>query len=83
MIIKAKNISGKKPVLRPEEQAVIKIREYIGTAEAREQIGIPVMALAKKLGYSHRTVCDALRQLVNEGAVEKYGRYYAVAREKE
>jgi len=44
---------------------------------------IPVMELVKKLGYSHRTVCDALRMLVKEGAVERYGRYYAIAREAE
>ena len=82
-IIKAKNISAKKPVLRAEEQAAIRIREYINTPQAREQIRIPVMDLVKKAGYSHRTVCDALRMLVKEGVVEKYGRYYAIAPEKE
>jgi DNA-binding GntR family transcriptional regulator len=69
--------------LRADEQAAIKIREYIQTPEAREWIMIPVMELVKKLGYSHRTVCDALRMLVKEGAVERYGRYYAIAREAE
>ena len=83
LILKAKNIFAKKPVLRADEQAAVKIREYINTPQAREQIRIPVMELIKKLGYSHRTVCDALRLLVKEGAVEKYGRFYAIAREKE
>ena len=82
-VIQAKNISSKKPVLRADEQAAIKIREYIGSAEAREQIRLPVMYLVKKTGYSHRSVYDALRLLVKEGVVEKYGKYYAVAQEKE
>ena len=83
VIIKAKNISGKKPALRAAGQAAVRIREYTGTAEARERVMLPVMGLMKKLGYSRRTVCDALRMLVKEGAVEKYGRYYAISREKE
>ena len=35
VIIKAKNISGKKPALRAVEQAAVRIREYTGTAQAR------------------------------------------------
>ena len=82
-IVKAKNISAKKQVVRPDHLAAIKIREYIKTAEARERIIIPVMELTKNLGYPHRTVCNALRMLVKEGLLEKYGKYYAIAREQE
>ena len=53
------------------------------SVEARERIGLLVMQLAKKVGYSHRTVYNALHLLVEEGVVEKYGKYYAIAREKE
>ena len=55
LIIQAKNIADKKPFLRADEKAAIKIKEYIRTPQARKQIRIPVMALVKKLGYSHRT----------------------------
>jgi DNA-binding GntR family transcriptional regulator len=82
-IIRAKNIADKKPALSAVGKAAVKIREYINTPEAREQIRIPVMDLVKKLGYSHRTVCDALRLLVKERVVERYGRYYAIAQEQE
>jgi DNA-binding GntR family transcriptional regulator len=82
-IIKAQNIADKKPALSAVEKAVVGILEYISTPEAQEQIRLPVMELVKKLGYSHRTVCDALRLLVKERVVDKYGKYYAIAQAQE
>ena len=81
-IVNAENISAKKPAHSAVEQAVVRIREIIGTPQARVQIRIPVMGLVKTLGFSHRTVCDALRRLVEKGEVERCGKYYAIARER-
>jgi DNA-binding GntR family transcriptional regulator len=83
VIIRAKNISDKKPALSAVGQVAVKLREYIKTAQARVRIMLPVMELTKTPGFSHRTVCDTLRMLVKEGVVEKYGKFYAIAQEQE
>ena len=83
LIIRAKNIADKKPVLRAEEKATAALREYIRTFQGHEPVRIPVMDLVKKVGFSYRTVTNALHGLVKEGVVKKYGRYYMVAQEQE